>query len=394
MSHRRFAHAHTRSEDAGASRAPQGALDEEQMATRVMVISITIMGALLGLYTSMQSSLVFGVVSEALRDAPPSPPWELAIRATVNLLSVGALVALVLLLHPERRHGAIVWVQVGGIAVAVGAIRGGLQAFAGIYDLAVPHSRDALILEIGTTTLVGVTTMIAGLVQQQLWRRVMAADRVRFLAQSRANDLLRALQEEELRVRGEISQTLHGTVQGVFVVLEARLEAIAGRLRSADADDVRAVAADLSHLREGEIRRLSGALYPADLERGVHAALATVLARVPPSVSVTASFADAAARLDAADVEVTDRVLVIRIVEEALSNALRHGGAMAIALSITAQGRRVEITVDNDGAAPPAAAAWSGLSRLRQYLDLSDGHIELIPGGALGGARLQAALTV
>lgn len=364
------------------------------MASRVMVISIAIMGAMFGIYTSMQSSLVYGVASEALRDAPPAPAWELAIRSCVNLLSVAVLVALVLALHPERRRGPILWVQVGGAALAVGVIRGGLQALAGIYDLDVPHSRDALILEIGTTTLVSVTTMVAGLVQQGLWRRVMAADRVRFLAQSRANDLLRELQHEELRVRSEISQTLHGTVQGVFVVLEARLHAIAERLPPGDADELRAVAADLSHLREGEVRRLSGALYPADLERGVRAALTTVLARVPPSVSVTALFTDAARRLDAEDVEIADRVLVVRIVEEALSNALRHGGAMALSVSVTAQGRTIQITVDSDGASPSAAAAWSGLSRLRQYLALSDGHIELTPGGALGGARLRAALTI
>jgi signal transduction histidine kinase len=369
-------------------------LTEEKLASRVMLISIAIMGTLLGLYTSLQSSLVFGVVSAVLRNAPPSPFTELAVRASINLIAVGGLVGMVALLHPERRRGATVAVQVAGIAVVGGVFRAGLQAIAGVYDIGIEPSRAALLLEIGTTTIVSAVTLVGGLVQQRLWRRTVAAERVRFTAQGRVNELLRTLQDEELRVRRDISQTLHGSVQSAFVVLEARLNALTPRVQTAEAAELRAVTEELARLREGEIRALSGALYPADLERGVRAALTTILERVPPSVAVRSAISPASARLDEPDVDIATRVLVVRIVEEAVSNALRHGGATSIDVAVDVWRDRVVITVDNDGSVPPAEAAWSGLTRLRQYLELAHGRIDLSPGGSLQGARLRASFAL
>lgn len=366
---------------------------EERDATRVFLVSLAIVGALFSLYTSMQSTLVFGVVSAALRDQPPAPLRELLTRSTVNLLSVAVLIGLVALFAPQRRRAPAKWLWIVGLAFVSGVFRAACQEFAGIFDITIESSRNGLLVEIGTTTLVGVSIVSAGVVQEAMWRRVSASNRTRLEAERHVSRLLRELQDEELRIRQDVSQTLHGSVQTEFVVLEARLATISTTATPELAAEVRAIAAQLARLREGEIRALAAELYPADLERGTRAAVASVLARIPHTVSVHAHLDDLA-HLDDSATEASIRVLAVRVIEEGVSNALRHGNAGTIAVEVHARDRRLSIAVINTGPPPsPDQAAGTGLTRLAQYLRLADGTVHLETGDEPGTTRLRAELT-
>jgi two-component system, NarL family, sensor histidine kinase UhpB len=368
-------------------------LPADRLSLRVMLVSIAILSGLFALYTSMQSSLVYGAGSEAVRGLPPMPGAELAVRLTINLAAAGVIVGLVALTRPDRRRGVALVLLVLGIAVTVGVLRAGLQATFGVYSLSTERSRNALLIEIVTSSGVAVITIVAALLQQRLWTRVRAAERVRLAAQQRDAELLRELQQEELRLRRDVSQTLHGSVQSVFVVLEYELGATADEIDPERAARIRAVRDALARLREGELRTLSATLYPVDLDHGVGTAVRALVARVPARVAIALDVDGGSDRLDRSDVDHASRVLAVRIVEEGIANALRHGRATAVAVTLTVDDRRVTVVVDHAGVAPAPDATWSGLARLRREVELGDGAIGLAEGGALGGGRLRAEFT-
>ena len=367
-------------------------IPEETIATRVMLITAASVTAIFSIYTSYQSSMVYGAHSQAIRGVAPEPGWEFLVRTAVNLSTLAVIVLLVLWWHPERRRGLLLVAMVVGISVIASLLRGVLQLAAGIYDLALPVGVSATVSELFSTAVFGVAILTASLLHQWLWRRLHRAERVRLDAQRHVTGLLRDLQDEELRVRQEVAQTLHGTVQTVFVVLESQLRAIAQRVDPPDGDQLLGIAGHLDRLRESELRTLSSALYPQDLERGLSAAVATLVARIPSSVAVTADFAAACDRLDGERMDLATRVLVVRIVEEGISNALRHGHARALDLRVSYDGAEIEIVVDQDGTPPADGHRPSGLARLQQYLDLHDGAVTLTDGGRFGTGRLRATL--
>jgi len=58
---------------------------------------------------------------------------------------------------------------------------------------------------------------------------------------------------------------------------------------------------------------------------------------------------------------------LVRITQEACANAVRHGGARQLAVSMTRQGGHVELAVRDEGAGfdPAAPHAGSGLAHIR-----------------------------
>lgn len=82
------------------------------------------------------------------------------------------------------------------------------------------------------------------------------------------------------------------------------------------------------------------------------------------------------------------RVLVVRVIEDALSNALRHGSADHVVISARESGGILLVVVGNTGSAPPATPALSGLARLRRRAQVLGGELLLEP--LHGGARAPA----
>jgi signal transduction histidine kinase len=72
-----------------------------------------------------------------------------------------------------------------------------------------------------------------------------------------------------------------------------------------------------------------------------------------------------------------------RIVQEALTNALRHAGDANVRLSVRRVGERLEIEVLDDGPGSPAAGEGHGIAGMRERAAALGGtfHAGRMPGG-------------
>lgn len=80
-----------------------------------------------------------------------------------------------------------------------------------------------------------------------------------------------------------------------------------------------------------------------------------------------------------------------RIVQEALTNVLRHAGANRALVVLDAAPGALRITVDDDGVGVGDAPAGVGLLSMRGRAELLGGDLEVLPG-PLGGTRVTARL--
>lgn len=375
---------------------------------RILLVSTGAVGALFAGATTVQSVLALGVFSTVIRGVDPTPVTEIAVRGAVNLLTVLVLLGLVAVLRPEQRSRPAGILTSLVCVIATGFARAAAQLVSGVYTL--EHS-TVWLTEIVTTSIAAAVTLVIGLTLVGSWRRLRAAERRR--SESRLESLVayRELQDEELRVRREVAQSIHGSVQSAFVMLEAELDDLAGRVAPEEGERLRRAAGTVERLREEELRTLSGTLYPVAVDAGLEAALVALTVRLPAHVAVEADFAPAARSLDAGvgsgsgsgsgDVSgsrserglpFSVRLLIVRIAEEALSNALRHGRARSVRVTLRAEPGAAVLVVDDDGSGVRAGGEWSGLRRLERHLDVLGGSLELVPSEALGGCRLRATV--
>ncbi|WP_231477014.1 sensor histidine kinase [Microbacterium sp. MRS-1] len=353
------------------------------VATAAATLAVTI-------YTSLQAWLLNGCTAAQGVGVEVWAAVGAAVVAPVVMLSA------VHVLRPERYGYLARFLSV--VAIAVGAALTLAAARAALAALLAPDAvAPARIGEYISATVAAACAVGLGLVQVDVARRIRHAEREQSIAQARAAGLVAELQEEELRLRYELAETIHGSVQGTFVVMEARLRHLALSAQHADAGiagELHAVAAQLERLREKELRALSGRLYPVDLERGLASAVRALVVRLPPSVAVTAPddavFAAFESRLSH-----EARVLVVRVIEDAFSNALRHGSADHVIITARESGSTLHVVVSNNGSAPPATPSLSGLARLRRRAQVLGGELVLAPrhgGRSPSGARLALTL--
>lgn len=374
----------TRSRPSRDSRADAGTDHRIVLvATAAATLAVTI-------YTSLQACLLNGCTAAQGVGVEVWAAVGAAVVAPVVMLSA------VHVLRPERYGYLARFLSL--VAIAVGAALTLAAARAALAALLAPDAvAPARIGEYISATVAAACAVGLGLVQVDVARRIRHAEREQSIAQARAAGLVAELQEEELRLRYELAETIHGSVQGTFVVMEARLRHLALSAQHADegiAGELHAVAAQLERLREKELRALSGRLYPVDLERGLAPAVRALVVRLPPSVAVTAPddavFAAFESRLSH-----EARVLVVRVIEDALSNALRHGSADHVIITARESGSTLHVVVSNNGSAPPATPSLSGLARLRRRAQVLGGELVLAPrhgGRSPSGARLALTL--
>ncbi|WP_368499033.1 sensor histidine kinase [Herbiconiux sp. A18JL235] len=367
---------------------------------RAMLTTVGVTSGLFGVTVSIQSVLVLGAFSSTLRAQDASPLADVTVRVLINLLSVGVVVLLTSVLQVEQHRGPALALR--GLAAVVGGagLRGALQLAAGVYPIDPPNAvlTDALI-----GSVLFAVTLVAGLVIVGLLRRLRDEERQRFAQELTAREALESLQREELRVRREVAENIHGSVQNRFVLLAAELAAVADGLDECDGphgppdaprtrgDRIRAVANELDRLRESELRALSEMLYPIDLDRGLPTALRSLFARIPPSIRTELTI-DPRADAAAARLPEPAAILVLRVVEDGVSNALRHGKASALALSMDVDGDTIVLALRDDGVGLPPDPRWSGLARLRRQLESVGGALALRGGNDDGGPGPGAVL--
>ena len=229
---------------------------------------------------------------------------------------------------------------------------GGFQAFAALtahYAKTAEHSRDAL----------------ARVNADLLATRALLADSAR--------------DAERLRVARE----LHDVAGHKLTAMTLNLRALAADPAFAGRHEV-AVAQRMSSELLGDLRNVVQALRDA---RGLDLATALrALAAPLPRPLLQLSIAD--------DVHVTDATTaeaVLRLVQEALTNAARHADADTVRVCLKRDGRRLAVMVEDDGHVRGPMREGNGLAGMRERIAAADGSMALSTT-ARGALRIDASL--
>jgi signal transduction histidine kinase len=191
------------------------------------------------------------------------------------------------------------------------------------------------------------------------------------------------VQEDERR---RLARELHDGLGQTLTALTNQLERLQQKLGEGEAGDLAVRVADsveMARLALNEIRELSRLIRPPVLDDlGLPAALSwlarTLEQRTGLRVALTVE--GLGERLDP-DLE----TLVFRLVQEALTNVLRHAGVDRAAVAVRRSGGMLDLEVADRGRgfdagallAGRAAAAGSGLRGMRDRLELFGGRLDL-----------------
>ena len=235
------------------------------------------------------------------------------------------------------------------------------------------------------------TTIVQDITEQKKARRELEA------AYARLRQLSSKLLDTQEAERRNIARELHDEVGQALTAVKLKLH---GLNRSATGDAARAQIASCLEIADAalqQVRNLSLDLRPPQLElMGLEAALRWLLQTRVEAVGLNAQLnvrLGAGARTPQVD------ITCFRIVQEALTNALRHAKAKTIQVDIEQDDDLVEITVRDDGigfdaeaAKKKAAAGGSmGILSMEERLILLDGSF-LITSAPGAGTRIRGRI--
>ncbi|WP_285499378.1 histidine kinase [Actinokineospora sp. NBRC 105648] len=201
----------------------------------------------------------------------------------------------------------------------------------------------------------------------------------------------RARECERLRLHRDLHDDLGPALAGIRL----RLDAVSARLGGQP--EIRRLVADAATETARtmtEIRRVVDGLPPPDLvEAGLPGALRRLGARLDGAAATVPDGAAATVVVDVPDelpgVSPTAELAVYRIAAEALTNVLRHSGARAVGIELTATAAELVLEVLDDGSGRPPAGWWghgTGLHSMRQRAEAAGGScvVLLWPDGRSG----------
>ncbi|WP_029145159.1 sensor histidine kinase [Microbacterium luticocti] len=321
----------------------------------------------------------------------------LPMRLLTNVATVASVLVACAAVRLNERRLPVALAAIVALSVAAGMLRHGAQLLLGIY---VRPALETSLIEITSVAVVVTVSLLLALAQVRARARLREHERAAAEHRTRASLALAELATEEMRVRREVAEGLHGTLQGRLVVTQSALAALRRRGQAAgwDAadlarlDDIRR---DLESIRERDVRELSQLVYPVGVDVGIAHAVQVLVRRLPADIAVDTDISpEAGHALDGTDTDaVGRRITLVRAVEEGITNALRHGAATALAIRIALDpaASRIVLTVDDDGTGAPETATWNGLARIAERLALRGGTAALT-GSSMGGACLRVEL--
>jgi signal transduction histidine kinase len=280
-------------------------------------------------------------------------------------------------------------------SLAAGVLRFGVElAVWGSDFLFGPVSLEALLAVAVPFSCISVSMYLA---KSQI--RAVKAERLMAELEFEARQTALERENAELRVRREISAVLHDHVQQRLVFAASRLQSEVIPMAQVNDDQVaidllREIIADIDRLREDDVRALSHSLFPVGADMGLHQAVALAIGRVPASVSVTLNVSPAAAAFDTIlepALDVASRAVLVAVLDEAVTNALKHGSAKAVTVALDLSkdasahdaAPRLVLTVANDGLALADGARPSGgLGRHQLSLEARGGGLSLRTGAS------------
>lgn len=375
-----------------AARRPAESRADTRADRRVFLVAGLFVGFVFSFGASYQTVFTLNREPVEFRGGIMDPLVEFLLRVAINMTSIAIILWLAVAMRLlERRLPLLLVGSVVNVVLAI-AVRSALHLCFGLQEYG---DTVTMLRSSAVAGFVAIFVVIAAFTVTLLNRQAREAERAQRHAMIRAAEALSELQQEELRVRRDVADMLHGTMQQRLVVLRSTIDSALEDLAeapTADAtaraqDRLRTVRRELDEMRENELRALSASLYPEGLDRGLVPALRALTARVPASIAV---------RFDVDDVPTPDtlgqeeRLLLVRVAEEGVSNALRHGDAHEIEVRLTCADDGFVVEVRNRGVPPEPGIELSGLARLRSRLQDRGGSLEL--RSEAEGATLRAVL--
>lgn len=226
--------------------------------------------------------------------------------------------------------------------------------------------------------------------RQRAFRAEEAITRAARLEQEREADTAAAAAEE----RARIARELHDIVSHSISVVAIQTQAVRRRLGPEHAREAEDLAGVETTARQAlaEMRRLFGVLR-AD---GESASLAPQpglgeLERLLQQVRGAGLPVELRVDGDHVDLPPGVDLAAYRIVQEGLTNAMRHADARHACVTLRYLPSTLEVTVEDDGRGPTQPTGGHGLVGVRERVMLYGGTMEFGAGGN-GGARLAATL--
>jgi signal transduction histidine kinase len=139
----------------------------------------------------------------------------------------------------------------------------------------------------------------------------------------------------------------------------------------------------------GEVRRVAHDLRPAVLDAG---GLPAALAAEADRVALAGLPVELHVDLDGAEPAAAAEVALLRITQEALTNVVKHAGATAAQVTLTATGDALELVVDDDGRGRAGATDGIGTASMRERAVELGGDVHIGPGADGRGTRVSVRI--
>jgi two-component system sensor histidine kinase UhpB len=210
------------------------------------------------------------------------------------------------------------------------------------------------------------------------------------------NDMLERLEDER---RDAASRALYAqegerlrTAQELHDEIGQRLTAVLLQVEQAIRTAPESVRPQLREVRETargsleEARRISARLRPEALDDlGLVSALGVLVDRLSEQTGLTidAVFPSSLPRLDR-----ESELVLYRVAQEALTNAVRHADADRVVLTLVAEDSHIRLSVQDDGTGLRGATAGSGLSGMRERAMLIGARL-LVRDRPRGGVEVE-----
>ncbi len=320
----------------------------------------------------------------------------LAWRRRLPLATAAALVAAVVATNPDGHFSTLLALVL--VSFTCGAERDPPRSWIGLAIVTVPFFA-ALTLEglqpsdvgAGVVFLVGPWT-VGVLMRQRLARTAEAVERATRLERDRDAETAAAAAEE----RARIARELHDIVSHSISVVAIQSQAVRRRLRPDQAREARDLAEVETTAREAlaEMRRLFGVLRsdaePPSLnpQPGLGQ-----LDRLLDQTRAAGLPVEAVFRGERSELPASVDLAAYRIVQEGLTNALRHAEASHATVSLNYGSTTLEVVVEDDGRGAFDADGGHGLVGIRERVALYGGSATAGTRRE-GGFRLAATLRI
>jgi two-component system sensor histidine kinase UhpB len=212
---------------------------------------------------------------------------------------------------------------------------------------------------------------------EQSFRRML--DRLESERRRTSSAALQAQEQERARIARDLHDEVNQSLTGLLLRLEAaRAHAppeLAGEIAQTKA---------LANQAMSELLSLARQLRPTALDDlGLKAALASHVDQIGRQTGIATNFESLG---DATAVAPDVQLVVYRVAQEAIANAVRHAGAEHLRVRLLSDGDRTELTVSDDGRgfSFDEAASGLGIEGMRERALLVGGELQIESRPELG----------